>query len=350
MRRYIILLVISGLLSNSCVERIDLFSGATPTLVVDGIITNESGPHTIRISFSTAFNEVRDYSAVEGANVFIVDDSGIEEKLNYIGNGDFRSSDQFKGEIGKSYQLNIELNSGKKYESSFEKITPVAPIDKIDYEIEDDQIVFSIDFEDNFFEKNYYRWRYEGTYQVFAPETQNPLVSPEQGGRCAIFGNKEADCWPKDFDREYLNVSDDKLFNGEKRSSFEIYRRVKEDVRFAIGYSSLIEQYSISKEAFDFWLAIANQLDNNGSIFDTSNYLITGNVKDVNDPDVPVLGYFGASAISSKRVFIQNSTLSFEYEYNCEPVDDESCIPVKCTDCRKHSGSSTSDKPDFWPI
>ena len=40
----------------------------------------------------------------------------------------------------------------------------------------------------------------------------------------------------------------DQLINGEKQEGFEIYSRVKENVLFAIRYSTIIKQYSLPEE------------------------------------------------------------------------------------------------------
>ena len=350
MRIFVILFVIIGaFITNSCVERIDLFSGATPTLVIDGTITNEIGPHKIKLSFSEAFNAIPDYTRVEGAKVVIIDNLGNEEVLSYDENGYYVTSEAFQGVVGRSYQLQIELREGLIYESSFEKIEPVPAIDEVKYKVENNEVIFYVDYEDDALIDNYYRWRHESTYQVYAPEWNSSSIKSQP---CFVSATRRLrDCWAKDFDFDYLLVSDDHLINGKSVTDFEVYRREKEDAKFAIGYSAQLKQYSISKEAFKFWSAINDQISNTGSIFDTSNYLIEGNIKCITNPEIVTLGYFGASAVSTKRVFVNNEELAFNFAYTCEPTGIRpSCIPIKCIDCRTHSGSSKPEKPDFWPI
>ena len=48
-----------------------------------------------------------------------------------------------------------------------------------------------------------------------------------------------------------------------------------------------------------------------GGLYDPIPKPLTGNVSCVDDPSEPVLGYFSVSAVSSRRLFIENDTLKY---------------------------------------
>jgi hypothetical protein len=71
---------------------------------------------------------------------------------------------------------------------------------------------------------------------------------------------------------------------------------------------------------------------------------IKGNLRNLSDPGQPVLGYFGASMVTEKRIFVVNVPgLPIEYI----PCDPEPKPEPECIDCRLAGG--TIVKPTFWP-
>jgi hypothetical protein len=121
------------------------------------------------------------------------------------------------------------------------------------------------------------------------------------------------------------------------------------DRKFAVNYMVEIQQQSLTFNAYKYWEAIDNQIGNNGTIFETSNYQIRGNISNTKDAEELVLGYFGASAVDSERILVRSTDIGYQYEYECEP-NNIGCIPELCINCTAYSASSTINKPDFWPL
>ena len=69
-------------------------------------------------------------------------------------------------------------------------------------------------------------------------------------------------------------------------------------------YSILVKQYSLSREAFEFWNNLKKVNESGGSIFDEQPYLVISNVTCLNDPGERVLGYFQVSAVKQERMYI----------------------------------------------
>lgn len=310
-----------------CVTEIDVFTESVPTFAVDGVLTNEPKIHKIRLSYSRVYGEPANYTLVENATVKIVDDLGHEELLVYDAYGTYVTSDDFKGEVGRSYHVEVELKAGERFASLPELMYPVPDIEKVAYRRDGLSMRFYADFTDNPEITNYYRWRYTGTYEVLAP------VANEK-------------CWTKDYDHEYLYVDKDMLYNGKSMKDILIYS-LELDNRFNYGYDLQVHLNSITKSAYKYFTEIHTQIGNNGTIFETNNYYIQGNLYSVDNPEAKVLGYFQVSAISSKRIFVPDYMHTFP-EINCEP-NEIGTVPLRCLDCTQWPGNSSRTKPSWWP-
>jgi len=102
-------------------------------------------------------------------------------------------------------------------------------------------------------------------------------------------------------------------------------------------YHVEVKQLSLSEEAFRYWSSIETQVSSTGSIFDPPPVAIPGNITNCTHPDDIAFGFFGASSISTKSIFIPES------EAPCPP-DDVIDWP---DDCRTLS-NSTPFIPAFW--
>jgi hypothetical protein len=78
-------------------------------------------------------------------------------------------------------------------------------------------------------------------------------------------------------------------------------------------YSLLVKQYSLTEAAYTYW----NNLRKNNSevtdIFGKQPAIVNGNIYNVNDSLELVLGYFGVSAVTIKRILVPSVT---EFHFN----------------------------------
>jgi hypothetical protein len=337
-----------------CIEEIEVFKGSSESLVIDGTITNGPGPQSVKISYSRQFNTKASYENIAGAIVSIVDDEGVVEPMVYQENGHFETSAAFHAITGRSYQIKIKLESGDEYESLPEKCVAVPPVDNFSAKLNGTQIDFYVDFKDNAEEKNYYRWRYRGTFEFIAPVAYEMSRTNQRmkNGDCISwdgplpYAKDIYKCWIGESDPEYMNVDDDLLFDGRELKDLFIYS-MELSRKFDRGYYAEVRQYSMTKEAYTYWKAIKDQMGNNGTIFETSNYQIKGNLRSVQDPNEVVLGYFGVSSVDTKSVFV-GEYMGLFGELPCE-INNSGCYPERCMDCRRAASTATTTKPDFWP-
>lgn len=346
-RVFDIFLIGQMVIFSSCIEEIKQFSGNETPIIIDGVITDQKGPHTIKVLKQLRFNQPPNYDQFRGASVQIINDLEQVEQLTYAKYGKFESSADFRGEIGRSYFVRVILPDGTKYESTREMMLSVPKIDSLWYELNDTNIDFKINFLDESNERNYLRWRFRGTYEVFSPLAAS--VDPESQTYChpkEYLQELQSTCWLTDFDEEFLLIEEDLYYQNRPRENALIYS-LYVDRKFNYGYSALIEQQSLTNSAYNYWNAIRNQQGNTGSIFETANYRINGNISNVNDPGEFVLGFFGASSVSAKRIYVEVFENRFG-EIDCS-INPAACYPLRCLNCLSYGSTATIEKPNFWP-
>ncbi len=338
------------LFNISCIQEIELFSDNEKTLVIDGAITSEAGPHNVRVYYTTGFNTRSEF--VVGANVSILDDQGNVEELAYTEFGYYQTSETFSAIEGRSYVLDITVTDGKNYRSSPQLVLPVPTIDNVSYKQNGSDIDFHVDFKDDATSDNYYRWRYEPTYQVKAPLAES-IDNSFTVSRCdrgyylpQATAKEKVNCWVTAVDPESLSLTNDVLINGRTLKELKV-ASVELDRKFDIGYYMHIKLHSMNRDMYNYWEAIDNQLGNSGSIFESANFRIQGNIYNVNDEEEFVLGFFGVSNVSVGGTFVDQFKGSFE-PLSCQ-MNEAGCYPARCLDCRRFATTSSNIKPNYWP-
>lgn len=362
----VFLLVSVAIVFHACVDeiKIDIPSNAN-NLVVDGMITDLPGPYTITLSYSNDYFEpfspnadnynIRDL--VQKAKVSVVNDQGLEELFTEVSPGIYQSSvNGMRGEVGVSYILKIELENGKKYESEPE-IMPVNVGIKehfIEYKskkyLEDnfertkDGLNISVipnDFDGKY---GFYRWRWEGTYEILTfPELRTKNVEGQQvpdPPPCTLeFIPDEVNdvrckcctCWITEPSNSPI-ISSKTL--GDSKTLLHFLEN--SEGRLFGKYYFYAQQLSITKEAYEFW-NIINQQKDSGSPFSITNTEVPSNVKSIDDGNEKVMGFFSAASVQDIAFFIDRSYLP------TQPV----LLDTVKNDCRVLE-YSTNVRPSFW--
>lgn len=324
MTRYFKILIFSFIALLTLVRCIDPFypdiEKYENVLVVDGLITNENIAYQVKISRTRQFEDI-DKKPVPNAVVQVVDDLGNTYNFTENVPGTYRSyPDEFTGQIGRKYKLLIETSDGNMYESSFEELKNVPDIDSIHWKYKEKPSVdpdnpvqgieILLDTHDPENKTRYYSWDWEETWEFFTPYHKDTIPSH---------------CWDYDSSRVIQVGSTDHL-SEDILQNYPLYYISGSTNRLSVRYSVLVNQYSLTAEALDYWSRIKETNENTGTLFDPIPTQVTGNITDINDPDKAVLGYFQASAVTGSRIFIDRSEVivhklfvSGGFEY-CESV------------------------------
>jgi Domain of unknown function (DUF4249) len=316
---------------------IDPFSpklkGYKSILVVEGLITNENTSYTVKLS-STSQDQNESHVMISDATVSITDDDKNITFLGNIGCGIYKTDSlQFIGTIGKTYTLHIITNDGDEYRSEQCLMYSVPDIDSIYFE-RDQELVnngtenqegLRIYLDSNDSDNNqYYRWSFEETWKFIIPSPKrfdyidmNTIVPLAEVKRY---------CWKKSKSDEviihYVNPGQN---DGIKKKSIFFIASDKSD-RLMSEYNILVKQYSISKNEYDFWNNLKRVNDSGADIFASQPYPVISNLREVNNPDERVLGYFQVSAVKQKRKLISFNDivkmhLPFYHSDQCERIE-----------------------------
>ena len=350
MRNISVILIFFLAFIASCIDPLDVnIDREVNILVVEGAITTQPGPHYIRLTISAKYGSIFDgfVRPIQKAKVIIRDSDGDNFKLIEVegGSGVYATASDFLPVVGKSYTLLITTASGLEYTSLPEKINKAAEISELNAEFSKIPLVNGTfqtgldvyaSFQDDPEDKDFYMWKSNGTYQTITfPE--NYLARDPNGGPAVIPAPKDCckDCWVNELGDRSIRLLKDDNVNGNVISDLAAY--VEDDgIRFADKYLIRIEQHSLTREAFQFFSLLRDQISINGDIFDPPPATLRGNMINLTNPDENVIGYFRASDVSIDSLFLTKEMLLEPKPL--EQIDD---------DCRTYNGG-TSLKPDYW--
>lgn len=352
------------------------------SLVVEALITDQPGEHTITLSRSSPLNDTASYP-VEGAWVFIFDEEGTVREFGEMEPGVYGRWIA-EGELtrGQNYWLHIETGYGEVVESDAEQLTPESPeVDSVYWDLDtlgtaDPEhpmygIQFYLDLSGEEDQPRNFRWELEETWEYYAAHRIQ-----------YVYDGSSLREWEDPFIYYTCWYTGDipSIFTGSTRALEQ--NRLKrtplhfvstETQRLQTKYSLLIRQYALTDRAYDYWYQIRQQNQESGGLYESQPDRVPGNLHHVNDPDQQVLGYFNLSSVSEKRIFVDGirelvyppiqcnlDTISRPQgkpPYLAIPFYLISFSPLGvgppygvgsglCFDCRK--GGGTHIRPEYW--
>ncbi|MEM6628332.1 MAG: DUF4249 domain-containing protein [Bacteroidota bacterium] len=378
----------------ACVDPIDLdIPEINSFLVVDGLITDLPGPYEVKLSLSGPLSS-NDFIQVEGAEVRIEEENGVVEILTEEATGLYRTSETgIRGRAGNRYKLYIRLPEGQQYTTDWQLLKAAPPIEEVYYQFErrdrpdgrlerGTQIYLST--VDPQAQTQFYRWEWEATWLHVAPFSSG----------LKFLGNDEAEfvgsntvCYNTTLSSN-INIGSSLGNTNDQISDFPLLFVSTFGMELMFRYSILVKQYALTEEEYFFWTNLEEANENSGSLFDRQPQSNTGNVFRMENDAEPVLGYFSASGVSEKRLFIDRTELprdvnvGLAYTNDCftradtltkERETDQDVfnailsgrkfydfirdanlgilgwvlVPCECYDCKELGG--TTEIPDFWP-
>jgi len=104
------LFMTGALILSSCEKVIDVdLNDSSPQIVIEGNITDQTGPYTVRLSKSVNFDELNDFPPISGATVQISDDAGNSEILPETSPGTYTTV-ALQGTPGRTYTLDVTID------------------------------------------------------------------------------------------------------------------------------------------------------------------------------------------------------------------------------------------------
>jgi hypothetical protein len=362
--RYISLIILLSI--TSCVERIEVpVIAARETLVVDGLITNGSGPHTVRLFYSGALDAILGKPKPHcDAVVHIIENNSVHYELGETEPGLYETPPNFSGVIGNTYQLIIETEDGKKYESVPSVMKDAGIVNEVFAEFKENSInrYDLTQPQDAFFlyvnatggesgVKNLLRWRWKATYQVHTtPEKRvrftstGPISDPPECSGC--FFSEEGppqcvlpctccDCWVT-FNYEGVALSNPSVNSGSTFSKIYVGVIPVKNTYFYDKLLIRLDQLSVSEEVYSFWNLVKSQQEGAENIFQPDVVNVSGNIFSTTHPEEEVFGIFSVSGASEARLELRLEDIPKQITAH-EIIND---------DCRYSGG--TNIRPAFY--
>jgi hypothetical protein len=353
-------------------------------LVVDGYVSSKSKRAVVKLSHSTNLTSTDVTVPENGATVTVMEENGPSYSLSEKSSGEY-SIDNINIGIDKKYSLLVKTEKGNEYVSEFIELKQSPPIDEVKWVPGRDGLIITTSTHDETAATRYYRWEFTETWEYHSAfPSQFKVGSPrpiERNDSELIF-----QCYQS-------NPSTKILINSSTRLAEDIVNEFPltfipiRSPKISVRYSVLVSQYALTKNEFEFWEQLQKTTESLGGLFDPQPSQVLGNIRNITDPSIPVLGYFRGIAPAEKRIFIDytelpnylqipqifegcvvdtvclvkpqpNLTCSIDLpnlsgtEIIVNSVSEEEEVigytmtTAQCGDCRYYGGTLT--KPDFW--
>ena len=349
-----------------CVESFDPpVVDQSPAMVVDALLSDAPGPHTVRLFLSSPIDDdLQEPAVIPGANVSIVDENGVIEVLHEETPGVYHSSNGYSGVIGHRYKLVIVTAGGEVVASEFIEMKPAGEIVNVYYEyvsgilnpdnpdLPHDAVNLFLDARSSDDGAGMLRWRWQGTYQTHTrPELRTArdpdgniipwpypcsgYVVDDRGQLRSIDVCVCCDCWPTEYSRSAIVSSSQTVGN--------VYHRVflgqlpVDQWRFHKKYHLVVDQLSVNDDVHSFWALVQAQQQGSTNIFQPNVVKVKGNLQGTFGGRT-VFGIFSVSAISQSTIEIKQDDIPIP------PYEPDIIIQ----DCRYFIENSSNVQPPFW--
>lgn len=339
---------------TSCIKRYnpEIDSNDFNKYVVTGEVIKGNTIQNINVSQTAPISELyyKYYVPVKGCDVRIVDQNGNSYYAVDLGNGNYQATiPQNMISIGTAFKVEILIPiEGEDYKSvqlvsDYDTLQECPDIDSLYYLVEKlpslnpntatRGIRFYCDLDATKYKCRNFRFEETETWEYKAIFASDP---------------SRKYCWLTDRIKNIFTLSTKDLsLNKYKLYPFHFVDNYSSQ-RLRFGYSLLLQQYSLSDAALAYWEKIRTNSEDQGGMYEQQPHQIKGNMHNLTQPDLPVLGFFGASDMKSRRLFVGKiEALPIEY-LDCDPPIPLGPKPEPtCYNCLLEGG--TNIKPSFWP-
>ncbi|WP_303312460.1 DUF4249 domain-containing protein [Hymenobacter sp. BT730] len=354
----------------------------TKALVVDGFI-NSTGRSIIKLSHTYDLESTAGPLTEDKAQVFIQGQGNGEEYLLREVKGGTYVSDSLVLNPKAQYRLFFSTRDKKEYASAYTLVKTSPPIDALTWKVVPRGLELYANTHDETGQSVYYRWDYTETWEFTAyAQSMLQYVNGQMEPRTEDIYH----CW-QTVNSPSVQLTNTRRLAQDQVKAFPLIEFVEGDTRLRYKYSVLVRQYTMSAEEYQYWETLKKNTETIGSLFDPLPSQSLGNIRNLNKPTEPVLGYVGVGSVSQKRIFIAPHQLPSTWNFktgneNCgdpdtikplpfvpfkEILDAQfeagkhlpiktlynaggvafgyTSYPVECADCRLRG---TTTRPTFW--
>lgn len=368
--------------ANSCIVPYepDINSTAINKYVVSGQITDICSRQIVTVAMASSVTVPKNIP-VSDCYVRIFDTMGHVFTMNETDEGVYETDIDCNYLIpGNSFRVEILTPDGTNIESDFDQMNVCPEIDSIYFmqrEIKDDLsskdtkiIQFYLDIDGGNTQSRYFKWE---VFETWEYHVEYPIEWYYDGRVHHVYppDYSRKVCWSTKMTNEiYVHATANLVEN--KYIGLPLNNVDNHSNKLIHGYSMLVNQYAMSEAAYQYWDQMRSNSYGQGGLFEKQPLSIVGNLHNKTDPSQKVLGFFSASCVKSKRIFIDHiENFEIDFEGYCSPTvprygfkevfpgeypvylmgDEDNWYMIflndECVDCLLIGG--TNVKPDFWP-
>lgn len=370
----------------SCIKRYepDIKSQDAVKFVVSGQVNKGDEIQRINVSTTSPVSQSQ-YFPVTGCVVKILDDKGNSYIAVDKKDGNYEAVIPQTALIpGTAFKVDIVTPGGVNIVSDFDQMHDCPALDTVYYRLDSlpssNPLVFTkgIQFYTNLDAQNYnsryFKWEITETYEYhstfpiewYYDGTVHHILPPDKSKMV---------CWKTALIKDVFTLTTkNQAVNKYDKVPFHFVDNVSSR-RLLYGYSLLVRQFAVSEAAYAYWEKIRTNSNEQGGLYTRQPMVIKGNMHNLTHPDQDVLGFFEATSVTSKRIFVQkveNLPLDSSPECSADQANilrgglkaipywaypaylvatDYGYIVIllepQCYDCTKSGGNTV--KPAYWP-
>jgi hypothetical protein len=300
----------TGLLAiSSCVETYEAPKTLedVEVLVIEGFLNGTSKEVVVNISHAQSLGSNESPEMETHAVVSIHLDDGTQIALAQSSDGVYTRTN-LDIDPKRKYQLRV-FTPTASYESDFVDLQQAPPIGTVEIEPREDRTALEVlvSSEDPTGSTRYYRWDFIETWEYtalfrsdFQLVNRSPVPRPAGEGVYRCYRSQSS---------TRILVGTSVHLSGDVINDQLIATIPVGDQRTAARYSIEVEQRGISKDEFEYLKQLQQSTEGMGGLFDPLPSQLYGNVKNIDNNSVPVLGYFSAGSTHKMRTFFTRSDL-----------------------------------------
>jgi len=285
-------------------------------LVVEATITNELKKQEITLTKTSRFEDAAT-QIEKGADVFVTDNTGIRYDFEEE-SGKYVSTIEFQAIAGKEYRLNINTKDGRTFESSTETLTPVNPMQDVKAAVETKDSLRGVNIRVSSYDPTntakYYRYEYEETYKIIAPEwrlRKAIVIDGINGGDPTLETIPNSPdtkvCYTTKKNTEIILTSTAEL--KENRIDFPVRFISNQNYIISHRYSILVKQYIENLASYTYYKTLKKIAGSGTLLSPLQPGILYGNLKSTNNSNAKIIGYFDVASVSSKRIYFNYEDL-----------------------------------------
>lgn len=348
-------LAILILFSVSCIEEIDLTvpGDLTDSVAIQGRIVQGESSY-VEVSVSNVFDFTTDSrTAVVVKSVKLIDEDNNSMDILAVDVGEYGATldetTSIQATIGMAYKIEVVTLDNRTFESRFDVLDEVIEsesislgfvdklvIDNLDNYVTEEKLQLRVSTPIDITKKGGILWEVENIFQITDTPTDNRI----QMKTCYV---------TEPIGRDRVTVLDPSELTVGRVDDLELFT-TDINFKFGEGLYFIVNQYSLSEAAFEYWQQVKTLTERTGNMFDDPVGEVTSNISNVTDPSDRVFGFFFATSVDSKRIRVTEEFTGPVSPY-CPPVVNNpppfGCPFGICCDCLAEP-QSTTIRPDFW--